>query len=103
MMSRRPPRSTLFPYTTLSDLSHFGALERIGLGLRGWPGRLGGGSDRGRRSEEHTPELQSQFHLVCRLPLETKEQGREPDRRRRVPPPCGRQPARDGPPEGSGA
>src|SRR5689334_24676992 len=66
-MIRRPPRSTLFPYTTLFR-SHGGAhrlpdrvralLDEILLGLR---------------SEEHTSELQSQFHLVCRLLLEKKK------------------------------
>src|SRR5438309_5125735 len=86
-MIRRPPRSTLFPYTTLfrslradrcflryipsgtptersitmKDVS-LGELDvsRIGLGAMGM------------RSEEHTSELQSQFHLVCRLLLEKK-------------------------------
>src|SRR2546430_7960921 len=66
-MIRRPPRSTLFPYTTLF---------RSPLGAR----RLGGGplpgvSDQvdGPRSEEHTSELQSQSNLVCRLLLEKKK------------------------------
>src|SRR3989442_6820876 len=68
-MIRRPPRSTLFPYTTL-----FRSLERRrpegggGVGLR--PGDLGGGPG---RSEEHTSELQSRPHLVCRLLLEKKK------------------------------
>src|SRR5689334_24844984 len=78
-MLRRPPRSTLFPYTTL-----FRSL----LPLRPEPaqrrrlpgeGARGGGDERGARSEEHTSELQSQFHLVCRLLLEKKKLGR-PDR-----------------------
>src|SRR5437899_5436997 len=64
-MIRRPPRSTLFPYTTLSDLCVF---------LR-WAKRhhLTQLSMRGRRSEEHTSELQSLRHLVCRLLLEKKK------------------------------
>src|SRR2546422_4202113 len=72
-MIRRPPRSTLFPYTTL---------------FRSPPGRRGAALDRRRivtrrtapdrgpeppRSEEHTSELQSRLHLVCRLLLEKKK------------------------------
>src|SRR5689334_23671426 len=92
-MIRRPPRSTLFPYTTLFrsgssvDLSgdrevvvaeHVAqddrrpAKEAASEGVRhvadAWP------RDVVRRSEEHTSELQSQFHLVCRLLLEKKKQ-----------------------------
>src|SRR6267143_4717315 len=65
LMIRRPPRSTLFPYTTLFR-------SRIG---RVHPaGRTRGTRERGDwRSEEHTSELQSQFHLVCRLLLEKKK------------------------------
>src|SRR6202030_3636758 len=69
LMIRRPPRSTLFPYTTL-------------FRSRGFPSACPGASQRqGRplcneklvlRSEEHTPELQSQSNLVCRLLLEKK-------------------------------
>src|SRR6185436_20700487 len=65
LMIRRPPRSTLFPYTTLFRSRSF----RLG---RAWPA----GSWRGRltsRSEEHTSELQSPDHLVCRLLLEKKK------------------------------
>src|SRR6267143_3058804 len=65
LMIRRPPRSTLFPYTTLfrsNDLADRGA------------GRLAQhGHQMIVRSEEHTSELQSQFHLVCRLLLEKKK------------------------------
>src|SRR2546430_9714573 len=90
-MIRRPPRSTLFPYTTLfrsfgQPLEGVAALaplvhERLGqLGIGhglGEPrheehdviGALGGGA----RSEEHTSELQSQSNLVCRLLLEKKK------------------------------
>src|SRR5688572_32390378 len=81
-MIRRPPRSTLFPYTTLfrSVLDHEGrvqaqhAHERLDLRAR-----LAAHQDqrhevaRQRRSEEHTSELQSQSNLVCRLLLEKKK------------------------------
>src|SRR6266496_6124939 len=65
LMIRRPPRSTLFPYTTLfrSARGHAGA---AGDGERG----TGGGD---HRSEEHTSELQSRRDLVCRLLLEKKK------------------------------
>src|SRR5688572_30968122 len=71
-MLRRPPRSTLFPYTTLfrsfRDLS--GAARADSAGVDGSEkGRKGSG----RRSEEHTSELQSQSNLVCRLLLEKKK------------------------------
>src|SRR5689334_23588643 len=94
-MIRRPPRSTLFPYTTLfrSDLvltarkppaihgengvsvkaeglgyaSHYYSMTRLEV-----RGRVDGRPCRGR-SEEHTSELQSQFHLVCRRLLEKKK------------------------------
>src|SRR2546422_4936641 len=75
-MIRRPPRSTLFPYTTLfrSLLVH-GRRRHLGRQQRGrfGDGRLhvlGGTVD---RSEEHTSELQSRLHLVCRLLLEKKK------------------------------
>src|SRR2546429_935056 len=68
-MIRRPPRSTLFPYTTLfrsgfaaEDLARLGGLA-IGQEAFGKTGR----------SEEHTSELQSRLHLVCRLLLEKKK------------------------------
>src|SRR5437763_12469592 len=75
-MIRRPPRSTLFPYTTLfrSD-----AGDDVCGALRGAAGRHGGGDlperiRAGRsRSEEHTSELQSPMYLVCRLLLEKKK------------------------------
>src|SRR3712207_7506103 len=79
-MIRRPPRSTLFPYTTLFrseqdllDIRNFGAksidevklkLHEMGLSLKD--------SGPGARSEEHTSELQSRQYLVCRLLLEKK-------------------------------
>src|SRR5689334_24031243 len=71
-MIRRPPRSTLFPYTTLF---------RSPCETAWIPGRF---SIRGcrccacrPRSEEHTSELQSQFHLVCRLLLEKKKKNKK--------------------------
>src|SRR5438309_9581528 len=76
LMIRRPPRSTLFPYTTL-----FRSLGR----KRDLPGEyllftharkadhVYAGVGEQKRSEEHTSELQSQFHLVCRLLLEKKK------------------------------
>src|SRR2546426_8145125 len=70
-MIRRPPRSTLFPYTTL-----FRSLWLDGLCLSGeiaW-GRLSPAApSNGHRSEEHTSELQSPCNLVCRLLLEKKK------------------------------
>src|SRR5260370_6468503 len=83
LMIRRPPRSTLFPYTTLFR-SHEGrdrkrtaqrrahALEQVRLVVRRDDGAAVG---RGRayRSEEHTSELQSHLNLVCRLLLEKKK------------------------------
>src|SRR2546422_10602919 len=85
LMIRRPPRSTLFPYTTLfrsvgCALGNRVAVEgdvvraarhvdepHRGAGLEGQRGRLN------VRSEEHTSELQSRLHLVCRLLLEKKK------------------------------
>src|SRR2546421_5006100 len=84
-MIRRPPRSTLFPYTTLFrsvrrvELHPVAALGRW-LGARAVPRcARPGGRVRGRyragggRSEEHTPELQSRSEIVCRLLLEKKK------------------------------
>src|SRR5260370_5213207 len=81
LMIRRPPRSTLFPYTTL-----FRSHRRGRGGGAGRPRRRArpGGSRRpGRpaRSEEHTSELQSHLNLVCRLLLE-KKKGLAKSRRR---------------------
>src|SRR5438309_10916503 len=71
LMIRRPPRSTLFPYTTLfrsaAGPARVHQLQRR-RGLFGWAVRR-----QRHRSEEHTSELQSQFHLVCRLLLEKKK------------------------------
>src|SRR2546422_1162841 len=77
-MIRRPPRSTLFPYTTL-----FRSVSRLANGraqhlsdiveLNGSIEPAGGDSFAIGRSEEHTSELQSRLHLVCRLLLEKKK------------------------------
>src|SRR2546430_10969029 len=79
-MIRRPPRSTLFPYTTLFRsglVEHHGdrvEWQVVGLSFGG-RGRIDGDrlDRRHRRSEEHTSELQSQSNLVCRLLLEKKK------------------------------
>src|SRR5436853_5074418 len=67
LMIRRPPRSTLFPYTTLF---------RSSRGGRPHPSRTWSPGHAARRSEEHTSELQSLRHLVCRLLLEKKKKKR---------------------------
>src|SRR5256885_10707218 len=74
-MIRRPPRSTLFPYTTLFR-SHLQGTEAAQAGdplpaQRGLPAMSAAGN--GSRSEEHTSELQSPCNLVCRLLLEKKK------------------------------
>src|SRR3989442_2788334 len=77
-MIRRPPRSTLFPYTTLFRSSEYRAL---GCANVDWSGGIRASmlnygplwSMRFERSEEHTSELQSRPHLVCRLLLEKKK------------------------------
>src|SRR5256885_13060892 len=87
-MIRRPPRSTLFPYTTLFRSGEFGrtpmgqgsgrdhhilafSVWMAGGGIKG--GLSWGGTDELGRSEEHTSELQSPCNLVCRLLLEKKK------------------------------
>src|SRR6266496_5842728 len=65
---RRPPRSTLFPYTTL-----FRSIRAPALRARRHQGRPPGLRSRPDRSEEHTSELQSRRELVCRLLLENKK------------------------------
>src|SRR3989304_8085137 len=70
LMIRRPPRSTLFPYTTL-----FRSGGRAGP-PQGRPHRHGCCA-RDDRSEEHTSELQSRLHLVCRLLLEKKQKRKQ--------------------------
>src|SRR5256884_4558154 len=71
-MIRRPPRSTLFPYTTLFrsvDTGHAGAGPAPAQQRR----HVAGAAAEVHRSEEHTSELQSRLHLVCRLLLEKKK------------------------------
>src|SRR2546425_3693719 len=78
-MIRRPPRSTLFPYTTLFRspiLGHHRGVRRH----RGLRARLAEGVHvrlQDERSEEHTSELQSLAYLVCRLLLEKKKKGKD--------------------------
>src|SRR3712207_8353121 len=90
-MIRRPPRSTLFPYTTLFRSGaaaerdeerergdHVGVVEPAVDAAEHWPSpvrshRVNAGRDCEWRSEEHTSELQSRQYLVCRLLLEKKK------------------------------
>src|SRR2546429_5159837 len=74
-MIRRPPRSTLFPYTTLFRSLEFTAFLRPVKSRILFEQMLGRGTRKGEkfRSEEHTSELQSRLHLVCRLLLEKKK------------------------------
>src|SRR2546430_8430064 len=77
LMIRRPPRSTLFPYTTLFR-SEAGVGRQVGEHV-GHDARERQSPEPGaelRRSEEHTSELQSQSNLVCRLLLEKKKRPR---------------------------
>src|SRR3989454_5205710 len=97
-MIRRPPRSTLFPYTTLFrskkrlEVPLSPMLGRVAVAPEGeqawaglWPGNFGGNMDVSDvaegatlyRSEEHTSELQSPCNLVCRLLLEKKKKKKE--------------------------
>src|SRR5687768_18102457 len=96
-MIRRPPRSTLFPYTTLfrsasradhqrRDRRGPGPVAVAALLDRGacvGPEARGGwlGKSRAWRSEEHTSELQSRLHLVCRLLLEKKKHKKQQEDR----------------------
>src|SRR5690625_6450405 len=75
-MTRRPPRSTLFPYTTLfrSQIEVVPAQAHALLLLSHWPSVDSGSGIYTGRSEEHTSELQSRGHLVCRLLLEKKNE-----------------------------
>src|SRR5258708_22486317 len=80
-MIRRPPRSTLFPYTTLFRSCELRRImhdpsRKPAIGRKPEPTRsaqAGDMADRVGRSEEHTSELQSPDHLVCRLLLEKKK------------------------------
>src|SRR5256885_17186828 len=72
LMIRRPPRSTLFPYTTLfRSVSAFGVRKSRALGVLMLTLPLTSAGE--SRSEEHTSELQSPCNLVCRLLLEKKK------------------------------
>src|SRR5207237_6406210 len=73
-MIRRPPRSTLFPYTTLFRSPSSKSCRYPSSICRGV-----GGSMNGNRSEEHTSELQSHLNLVCRLLLEKKKKKKTQD------------------------
>src|SRR5438876_3652061 len=90
-MIRRPPRSTLFPYTTLfrsrEDLAPMDREVDALQGLEAARVGLAESADRDDRSEEHTSELQSPVHLVCRLLLEKKNYLAIPTQRA-VTPPC---------------
>src|SRR3712207_8619737 len=85
-MIRRPPRSTLFPYTTLfrsNEPLRFAQGERVTLVAKDEAARLRAVvpvADRAAavRSEEHTSELQSRQYLVCRLLLEKKKHDKSP-------------------------
>src|SRR5690348_17990044 len=95
-MIRRPPRSTLFPYTTLfRSLIEYASSEPSSLtdtaetaAVPSADSRFGSSSGRpsasgasiANRSEEHTSELQSPVHLVCRLLLEKKKKKKATDR-----------------------
>src|SRR5947208_8242783 len=79
LMIRRPPRSTLFPYTTLFRSAH--AARRWADRCERVPG-AGEGRALARRSEEHTSELQSPDHLVCRLLLEKKKKKKKIQKRK---------------------
>src|SRR2546422_8381604 len=78
-MIRRPPRSTLFPYTTLFRSPNDDIILRVILSLHEGARRVPRARTATRgvagvdRSEEHTSELQSRLHLVCRLLLEKKK------------------------------
>src|SRR5437867_10037511 len=86
LMLRRPPRSTLFPYTTLFRSSHRRDHPRR---LPHWACVCGASKDRSLRrppgsdrSEEHTSELQSPYDLVCRLLLEKKKKNKTQNKKK---------------------
>src|SRR3712207_7921870 len=79
-MIRRPPRSTLFPYTTLfrsdpalKEVILTSMLKRVDNAVQAYISDFADGAIPGGRSEEHTSELQSRQYLVCRLLLEKKK------------------------------
>src|SRR3712207_8998769 len=87
LMIRRPPRSTLFPYTTLfrstvfgvavaeapASIGHYRVASAGDVDARGWGVSVSRVVNEAVRSEEHTSELQSRQYLVCRLLLEKKK------------------------------
>src|SRR5260370_32464968 len=79
-MIRRPPRSTLFPYTTLfrSKMTELLFINIYHTEFA-YAGRV---NNKSSRSEEHTSELQSHLNLVCRLLLEKKNNGHQEERQR---------------------
>src|SRR2546428_7605546 len=79
LMIRRPPRSTLFPYTTLFRSLSLDPGHHVPRLPAGHPVRAAPRRANGMRSEEHTSELQSRSDLVCRLLLEKKKQKRQID------------------------
>src|SRR2546421_5259637 len=95
-MIRRPPRSTLFPYTTLFRSRRTALTRRLDLEtaadqIHAALGLLTYAQDQGLRSEEHTSELQSRSDLVCRLLLEKKKHRHHRGRTRAAQrPPMGR-------------
>src|SRR5439155_11367424 len=91
LLLRQPPSSTLFPYTTLFRSSRVpgGARTKRALPTHGGAARQGAAGL--ERSEEHTSELQSRGHLVCRLLLEKK------NHRSLLPPQLGNTPPVPGP------
>src|SRR5947208_6212338 len=80
-MIRRPPRSTLFPYTTLFRSAQPAVLRRDAASRGRLLRRAVPARRRAQRSEEHTSELQSPDQLVCRLLLEKKKTGAQAARR----------------------
>src|SRR3989449_5821747 len=83
-MIRRPPRSTLFPYTTLFRSCHAALEVRVAVVEHRHAQRAGAVRDADQRSEEHTSELQSRLHLVCRLLLEKKKMSSDRTARSRM-------------------
>src|SRR5436305_2935003 len=89
LVEQQHPRSTLFPYTTLFRSSAYGPLPANKLKSvdtflsKSQPPKILLSTLKGLRSEEHTSELQSRPHLVCRLLLEKKTRGRTEDTRNR--------------------
>src|SRR2546422_8473573 len=73
-MIRRPPRSTLFPYTTLFRSARYSTINQGNFRGEARVEEMREDGVVAERSEEHTSELQSRLHLVCRLLLEKKKQ-----------------------------